>query len=47
MRNLGTFSQEFKRQVVGELMSGDSRPGVTLQTAQYFTRPALSPEETI
>src|SRR4030043_1575757 len=26
MRNLRTFSQEFKRQVVEELMSGESRP---------------------
>ena len=26
MRNLRTFSQEFKRQVVEELLSGESRP---------------------
>ena len=26
MRNLRTFSQEFKRQVVEDLMSGESRP---------------------
>ena len=42
MRNLRTFSQEFKRQLVEELMSG-----ATLQAAQHFTEPALPLEETI
>ena len=37
MRNLRTFSQEFKRQVVEELMSGDSRP------AQLCRRHNISP----
>src|SRR5271157_1051500 len=37
MRNLRTFSQEFKRQVVEELMSGESRP------AQLCRRYNISP----
>ena len=37
MRNLRTFSQEFKRQVVEELMSGESRP------AQLCRRHNISP----
>ena len=37
MRNLRTFSQEFKRQVVEELMSGESRP------AQRCRRHNISP----
>jgi transposase-like protein len=37
MRNLRTFSQEFKRQVVEELMSGESRP------AQLCRRHHISP----
>src|SRR5208283_3188711 len=37
MRNLRTFSQEFKRQLVEELMSGESRP------AQLCRRHNISP----
>ena len=37
MRDLRTFSQEFKRQVVEELMSGESRP------AQLCRRHNISP----
>jgi hypothetical protein len=47
MRNLRTFSQEFKRQVVEELMSGESRPAQLMQTAPHFTELALPLEETI
>ncbi len=37
MRNLRTFSQEFKRQVIEELISGESRP------AQLCRRYNISP----
>jgi transposase len=37
MRNIRTFSQEFKRQVVEELLSGESRP------AQLCRRHNISP----
>jgi transposase len=37
MRNVRTFSQEFKRQVVEELLSGESRP------AQLCRRHNISP----
>ena len=39
MRNLRTFSQEFKRQVVEELMSGESRPAQL--SRRYNVSPSL------
>jgi len=39
MRNLRTFSQEFKRQVVEELMSGESRPAQI--SRRYNVSPSL------
>ena len=36
MRNQGTFSLEFKRQVIEELLSGESRPTKKVQPDYYF-----------
>lgn len=39
MRNIRTFSQEFKRQVIEELLSGESRPAQLCR--RHNTSPSL------